>query len=156
MNIENLLSEISKCLSNNEVKNLNTLHLLEYIRFKIIEKLRSKNNKEIINLINLVEKNNNLKKNIKNEELDLMVMFNFINEEKDEKKTKSSNNVLEIVLGGQKNFLIFDNENNKNYISYKIMPLYGIVYSANTQISYKTIKKTTLLNINMEDKSKKE
>lgn len=156
MNIENLITEITDCLSNNEVKNFNTLHLLEYIRFNIIESLRSKNNKEISDLINLVKKNNNLKKNIKNEEADLMIIFSFFNEEKNEERIQSDNNVLEIVLSGQKNFQIFDNENKKKYLYYKVMPLYGVVYSSNSLISYKTVKKTTLLNINITDKSKKE
>ena len=62
MNIENLLFEITKYSSNNEVKNFSTLHFLEYIRFKIIEKLRSKNNKEIISLINSIKNNNNFEK----------------------------------------------------------------------------------------------
>ena len=130
--------------------------MLEYIRFNIIEKLRSKNKKEIIDLINLIKKNDNLKKNIKIEELDLIIFFNFINKEKNEEKIQSDNNVLEIILSGQKSFKIFDNEDKKKYISYKIMPLYGIAYSSNTLISYKTIKKTALLNINIADKSKKE
>ena len=34
MNIENLLFEITKYSSNNEVKNFSTLHFLEYIRYK--------------------------------------------------------------------------------------------------------------------------
>ena len=156
MNIENLLFEITKYSSNNEVKNFSTLHFLEYIRYKIIENLRSKNNKEIISLINSIKKNNNFEKKIKNEELDLMIIFNFINEEKNEKNIQSKNNILEIALSGQKNFQIFDNEDKKKYVFYKITPFYGIVYSANTQISYKTIKKTTILNISMEDKFKKE
>jgi len=156
MNIENLLDEISNCSLNNEIKNSKPLDLLEYIRLNIIEKLRSQNNKKTLELINLIKKNNNLKKTIKIDELDLIIIFNYYDEERNEKRIQSKNNALEIVLNGQKNYQIFDNDDKKKYILYKIMPFYGVVYSANTLISYKTIKKTTLLNINIEDKSKKE
>ena len=156
MNIENLLDEISNCSLNNEIKNSKPLDLLEYIRLNIIEKLRSQNNKKTLELINLIKKNNNLKKTIKIDELDLIIIFNYYDEERNEKRIQSKNNALEIVLNGQKNYQIFDNDDKEKYILYKIMPFYGVVYSANTLISYKTIKKTTLLNINIEDKSKKE
>lgn len=156
MNIENLLDEITNCSLNNEIKNFKPLDLLEYIRLNIIEKLRSQNNKKTLELINLIKKNNNLKKTIKIDELDLIIIFNYYDEERNEKRIQSKNNALEIVLNGQKNYQIFDNDDKKKYILYKIMPFYGVVYSANTLISYKTIKKTTLLNINIEDKSKKE
>ena len=156
MNIEILLEEITNCSLNNEIKNSKPLDLLEYIRFNIIEKLRSQNNKKTLELINLIKKNNNLKKTIKIDELDLIIIFNYYDEERNEKRIQSKNNALEIVLNGQKNYQIFDNDDKKKYILYKIMPFYGVVYSANTLISYKTIKKTTLLNINIEDKSKKE
>ena len=156
MNIENLLGEITNCSLNNEIKNSKPLDLLEYIRLNIIEKLRSQNNKKTLELINLIKKNNNLQKTIKIDELDLIIIFNYYDEERNEKRIQSKNNALEIVLNGQKNYQIFDNDDKKKYILYKIMPFYGVVYSANTLISYKTIKKTTLLNINIEDKSKKE
>ena len=59
----------------------------------------------------------------------------------------SKENNLEIVLKGYKRFKIFDKINKKKFISYNLLPFFGIVYSAETQISSQINKDTCLLNI---------
>ena len=156
MTIKFLLDYILNCLNSNEIKNSNLINILEYIRCNTIERLRTENNKTILNLIDMIKKNGSINENLKIKDVNINIFFNYYDKKQIVKKSKSTSNVLEIALSGQKNYQIFDKIDKNKYISYKIMPFYGVVYSSDTVISSITVKNTSILNINIEDNLMKE
>ena len=156
MNVQILLDDIFNYSNNNKLENFTPLILLEYIRFNIIERLRSENNSKVLQLVNMIKTHRSIAKDLKARDLKLKVLFNYYDKKSTIEKAKSTYSVLEIALSGKKSFQIFDKLNKNKYIFYKIVPFYGVVYSTETVVSSRVVENTAILNINIEDKLKKE
>ncbi len=155
MDTQIILDDIVKSYSNSELKNISKIGFLEQTRLNLIEKLRLQNNEKITKLVNNIKDNKNINNSLKIKDLSLEVIFYYFDKEDTMSKKESKFDSLEIVLCGQKEYQIYDKLNQNRYIFYKVLPLYGVLYSSKTIISSKISKKTALININIDNNSNK-
>lgn len=151
MKLQSLLEIISNCLINEEKNSLNILDLLEKLRENIIEKLRTLNKNEIINLNTKIIEEKSIKKDVTIKDLKFNISIDYYDKDYQINKKNSSSNILEIIFDGKKKYKIYDKENINTFINYRILPFYGVVFSNETTFSSETKENTILLTINVDN-----
>ena len=151
MKLQSLLEIISNCLINEEQNSLNILDLLEKLRENIIEKLRTLNKNEIINLNTKIIEEKSIKKDVIIKDLKFNISIDYYDKDYLINKKNSSSNILEIIFDGKKKYKIYDKENINTFINYRILPFYGVVFSNETTFSSETKENTILLTINVDN-----
>tara|TARA_Y100000590_G_C15714075_1_gene1011294 strand:- start:776 stop:1237 length:462 start_codon:yes stop_codon:yes gene_type:complete len=145
-----IINNIKEEFSEFSLTNQNQLNFLEDVRKSIIESIKLKKNESITNLIKFI-RNNSIKDEII-EFNNFKLLFSTIYFDKDTilNKSESKYNTLEISVEGKKIFKIFE-ENTNKFIEYKLMPIFGIVYSKKTPISGKVFSDSCLISINLKE-----
>ena len=150
MEVRQIINNIKEEFSEFSLTNQNQLNFLEDVRKSIIEYIQLKKNESFDNLIKSI-RNNSIKDEII-EFNNFKLLFSAIYFEKDtiRDKFESKYHTLEISIRGKKTFKIFE-ENTSKFIEYKLIPIFGILYSKKTLISSKIFSKSYFININLKE-----
>ena len=143
-NLESLL-DIKTYIENVNHQNKKPITILEEIRENIIDKIYN-NRKEIIEVINTKKNKENIEEIICND-IKYTISLKYFEKSIVNEKEKMPSDCLEIVLGGKKNYRIYDKDNVKKFVNYALFPNYGLTYSTNTLLSSKIAEKTLIANI---------
>ena len=153
MKEKSTIKDITESILKIEKQEINSILFLEKIRENLIEKIRL--NKISMNYESISSYKNELKENISYNNFDIEIKILSFKDKFDEEKFKSKSDFLEIAISGKKYFKIYDKNNQKTYLSYKLFPNYGIIYSKDTFISNSTFPKTSIISININNIKKK-
>lgn len=147
-----LEKNIYSLLDTFDKNNLNLVTFLEEVRLNILEQI--KNNTELIDEFNnFINKEKNYEKQITIKENKIKINFLFIEKQIVLDKKESNFHTLEIVLSGKKVYRIYDKINKNKYLTCRLLPAYGVVYSSKTTISSITSPNTSLICLTMNEKS---
>ena len=146
--MDKISEKILKILSSKEVneEKISGIHLLEKLKYLIINELKTINNSDYENILN--DYNNlgeNSSKNIIENDL-FFSHFNFYNESVSNIKTTIEHDTLYIIISGYKNITLY-NSKNKTSSSLSLVKNTGIVLSNNSVRSEKIGPKSIIIDI---------
>ena len=146
--MEKISKKISKILSSKEVneEKISGIHLLEKLKYLIINELKTINNSDYENILKDYNKlGENSSKNILENDL-FFSYINFYNESISNIKTNIEHDTLYIIIRGYKNITLYDSK-NKTSSSLSLVKNTGIVLSNNSVRSEKIGPKSIIIDI---------
>ena len=146
--MDKISEKISKILSSKEVneEKISGIHLLEKLKYLIINELKTINNSDYENILKDYNKlGENSSKNILENDL-FFSYINFYNESISNIKTNIEHDTLYIIIRGYKNITLYDSK-NKTSSSLSLVKNTGIVLSNNSVRSEKIGPKSIIIDI---------